>query len=80
MEGGRMTWREIIVFAAQSGIPPIWIAYELGTTNNSVKAILSQERAKGVNIPRYTARRKGRAHVPATQSSQPARKEWKAAA
>lgn len=46
-------YRRVIVVAAQTGIPPVWIAHELNTSTNSIKSILSQERARGEAIPRY---------------------------
>ena len=52
-------YRRVIVVAAQTGIPPLWIAHDLGTTLNSVKSILSQERARGEAIPRFRGGHKG---------------------
>lgn len=45
--------RACIIEAARAGNPPRVIAEELGTSRNCVKSILSQERAKGVEIPRF---------------------------
>lgn len=61
-------YRQAIVIAAQAGIPPRWIAYEMGTTRNAIKSILSQERARGEVIPRF---RPGPQSVAVTSGNEP---------
>lgn len=45
--------RRIMVEAAQAGIPPWWIAYELGITVKAVQVVLAQERGKGEVVPKF---------------------------
>jgi hypothetical protein len=45
--------RQRIVSAAQAGLQPALIAQEFGVSANSINVILSQERAKGVDVPYF---------------------------
>jgi predicted transcriptional regulator len=47
-------YRACIIEAARAGNPPRVIAEEMGTTPGTVKVILAEARAQGIEIPRFT--------------------------
>jgi 4-alpha-glucanotransferase len=47
-------FRACIIEAARAGNRPTQIAEDIGTSPKTVMVILAQERAKGVEIPRFT--------------------------